>query len=218
MVRIAPSLLAADPARIDIAVEQAVTAGADLLHVDIMDGHFVPNLSFGPGLVAAVRRRTSLPLDVHLMVRRPGDFVPLFAEAGADWISIQIEAAVHLHREIVFIKSLGKKAGVVLNPATPLAGLEDILPEVDYVLLMSVNPGYGGQSFIPSSRVRIRRLKDWIRRLELDVLVEVDGGVSLDNAADLARDGVDILVAGNSIFGAPDPVAAIGRMRKAANP
>lgn len=218
MVRIAPSLLAADPARIDIAVEQAVTAGADLLHVDIMDGHFVPNLSFGPGLVAAVRRRTSLPLDVHLMVRRPGDFVPLFAEAGADWISIQIEAAVHLHREIVFIKSLGKKAGVVLNPATPLAGLEDILPEVDYVLLMSVNPGYGGQSFIPSSRVRIRRLKDWIRRLELDVLVEVDGGVSLDNAADLARDGVDILVAGNSIFGAPDPVSAIGRMRKAANP
>lgn len=218
MVRIAPSLLAADPARIDIAVEQAVTAGADLLHVDIMDGHFVPNLSFGPGLVAAVRRRTSLPLDVHLMVRRPGDFVPLFAEAGADWISIQIEAAVHLHREIAFIKSLGKKAGVVLNPATPLAGLEDILPEVDYVLLMSVNPGYGGQSFIPSSRVRIRRLKDWIRRLELDVLVEVDGGVSLDNAADLARDGVDILVAGNSIFGAPDPVAAIGRMRKAANP
>jgi len=218
MVRIAPSLLAADAARIETAVDQAAAAGADLLHIDIMDGQFVPNLSFGPGLVAAVRRRTTLPLDVHLMVRRPASFIPLFGEAGADWISIHLEAAAHLHREIGLIKSLGKKAGLVLNPATPLAGLEDILPDLDYVLLMSVNPGFGGQAFIPATHLRIKRLKEWIRRLRLDIPVEVDGGVTLENAAALARDGVDILVAGCSIFGAPDPVAAIGRMREAANP
>jgi len=218
MVLIAPSILAADAALIEQAVEQAAAAGADLLHVDIMDGHFVPNLSFGPELVAAVRKRTALPLDVHLMVRKPSLFIPLFSEAGADWISIHLEASSHLNRDISLIKGFGKKAGLVLNPATPLAGMEDILPELDYVLLMSVNPGFGGQSFIPATHDRIRRLKEWIRSLKLDVLVEVDGGVNLDNAAALAKDGVDILVAGCSIFGTVDPVSTIKRMREAANP
>jgi ribulose-phosphate 3-epimerase len=218
MVRIAPSILAADAAFIERAVEQAAAAGADLIHVDIMDGHFVPNLSFGPEIVAAVRKRTTLPIDVHLMVRNPAFFVPLFSEAGADWISIHLEAASHLQREIVLIKDLGRRAGLVLNPATPLSLMEEILPELDYVLLMSVNPGFGGQSFIPATHHRIRRLKEWIRSLKLDIQVEVDGGVNLGNAAALAKDGVDILVAGCSIFGSPDPIAMIKRMREAANP
>lgn len=213
MVLIAPSILSADFSRLGEAVKLAEDAGADLIHVDIMDGHFVPNLTLGPRLVAAIRRETRLPIDVHLMVENPRAFVPLFHEAGADWISIHVEATAHLHKDLTMIRDLGRKAGVALNPATPLESIDEVLTELDFVLIMSVNPGWGGQSFIPSCRDKIRRLRDRIRAARLTVPIEVDGGIKLDNVADILRAGMEIVVAGSAVYDAPDPAAVIRAMK-----
>jgi len=213
MVLIAPSILSADFSRLGEAVKLAEDAGADLIHVDIMDGHFVPNLTLGPRLVAAIRRETRLPIDVHLMVENPRAFVPLFHEAGADWISIHVEATAHLHKDLTMIRGLGRRAGVALNPATPLESIDEVLTELDFVLIMSVNPGWGGQSFIPSCRDKIRRLRDHIRAAGLTVPIEVDGGIKLDNVADILRAGCEVVVAGSAVYDAPDPAAVIRAMK-----
>ncbi len=172
-IRIAPSILAADFLNIENSVNMITEAGADLIHVDIMDGHFVPNLTFGPQLVSALKRKTSLPLDVHLMVDNPHEAIPLFSEAGADWLSIHPETSTHLHKDITHIKDLGKKAGIALNPATPLQIMNDIIQEVDYILIMSVNPGFGGQSFIEHSREKIRHLKKYLDKQNLNIPIEI---------------------------------------------
>lgn len=216
MIQIAPSILSADFARIAEAVELAERAGADLIHIDIMDGHFVPNLTLGPRLVASVRKMTRLPIDVHLMVENPRAFVPLFHEAGADWISLHVEATAHLHKDVWLIKDFGRKAGIALNPATPAHLLQEIIGDVDYILLMSVDPGWGGQSFIPSSLEKIRNLKSWLRRITREIPIEVDGGIKLDNLEEILRAGMDIVVAGSAIFEAPDPAEAIREMKKIA--
>jgi len=214
MIQLAPSILSADFSRLGEAVQLAEGAGADIIHLDVMDGHFVPNLTLGPQAVSAIRKITRLPIDVHLMVENPGFFIPLFHEAGADWISIHVEASTHLHRDISLIKGLGRKAGIVLNPATPIHVLNEILKEVDFVLLMSVNPGFGGQKFIPSSRQKIRQLRSWIAGQNLSIPIEVDGGVDTTNAESLIRDGAEILVVGAAIFKAENPVQVIARLKE----
>jgi ribulose-phosphate 3-epimerase len=216
MVRIAPSILSANFAKLGEAVKLAEKAGADIIHVDIMDGHFVPNLTLGPRLVASIRRETNLPIDVHLMVEDPRAFIPLFHEAGADWISLHVEATAHLHKDLTMIRGLGRKAGAALNPATPIDTLKEVLGELDFVLVMSVNPGWGGQSFIPSCREKIRKLRDWIRAEKRDIPIEVDGGIKLDNVEDIIRAGTEIVVAGSAIFEAPDPAGVIRAMKEIA--
>lgn len=213
MVLIAPSILSADFSRLGEAVKLAEEAGADLIHVDIMDGHFVPNLTLGPRLVASIRGETRLPIDVHLMVENPRAFIPLFHEAGADWISIHVEATAHLHKDLTMIRGLGRKAGVALNPATPIETIDEVLTELDFVLIMSVNPGWGGQAFIPSCRAKIRRLRDRIKAAGLAVPIEVDGGIKLDNAEDIMRAGMEIVVAGSAVYDAPDPAAVIRTLK-----
>jgi ribulose-phosphate 3-epimerase len=214
MVQIAPSILSTDYTQLAKAVQTADKGGADLIHIDIMDGHFVPNLTFGPKLVADLKKITDLPLDTHLMVDNPRELIPKFHEAGADWISIQIEATVHAHKDITTIKQLGKKAGVVLNPATPIHMLNEIITEVDYILIMSVNPGWGGQAFIDSSLEKISQLKNWIKGKKLNIPIEVDGGVKLDNMEKLIESGADILVMGSVIYNSENPVEALRQIKK----
>lgn len=215
-MKIAPSILSADFSRLGDEIRAVEAAGADLIHVDVMDGHFVPNITIGPQVVAALRKTTRLPLDVHLMIEDADRYVPDFCEAGADWISVHVEACPHLHRTLQLIKNCGRRAGVVLNPGTPLASLEEVLHEAEFVLLMSVNPGFGGQAFIPGALKKIATLRDWIRESGLDVEIEVDGGVKTGNAGDLVRAGAEILVAGSAVFESPDYKATIEAFRKAA--
>ena len=214
MTLLAPSILSADFARIGEAAKLAEEAGADVIHVDVMDGHFVPNLTLGPQAVAALKKITRLPLDVHLMVEKPGDFIPLFLEAGADWVSVHQEASSHLHRDVSLIKSAGRKAGVAINPATPVRLLSEILPDLDFVLVMSVNPGFGGQKFVPSTHQKISALRTWVRERRLEVSIEVDGGVNLENASALIDDGAEILVMGAAVFQNADPAGAIRQAKE----
>ena len=209
MVKIAPSILAADFTRLGEEIAQVEAAGADLLHVDVMDGHFVPNLTIGPPVIKAIKAVTKLPLDVHLMVEQPDALLPDFIDAGSDNLTVHVEACRHLHRTIQSIKDAGVRASVVLNPATSLHALDEILPEVHMVLLMSVNPGFGGQRFLPATLDKIRALRARIGERQLPVDIEVDGGVKADNAADICAAGADVLVAGTAIFGQPDYGAAI---------
>jgi len=197
---LAPSILSADFARLGEEITEVIKAGADVIHVDVMDGHFVPNITIGPLVVAAVRKICRQPLDVHLMISNADRYLEAFAEAGADWITVHVEACTHLHRTIQHIRKLGKKAGVVLNPATSLATLDYILEEVDLVMLMSVNPGFGGQSFIPSTLDKIRALKARIDQLGLSTGIEIDGGVSPDNISAISAAGANIFVAGSAVF------------------
>jgi ribulose-phosphate 3-epimerase len=202
-VRIAPSILSADFAHLADEIAAVEQAGADMVHVDVMDGHFVPNLTIGPPIVEAIRKVTKLPLDVHLMMTNPDAFIGEFAEAGADYLTVHVEACPHLHRTVQSIKEKGVKAGVTLNPATPLASVEAILPDADLLLIMSVNPGFGGQRFIPSVLDKIRRARAMIRQTGRPILLEVDGGVKADNAGAIVNAGADILVAGSAIFEVP---------------
>lgn len=209
-----PSILSADFARLGEQVAEAERAGVGWLHVDVMDGHFVPNITTGPAVVAALRRVTRLPLSVHLMTLQPGRFLADFAAAGADWLTVHAEAAVHLHRDLAAIHDLGLKAGVALNPATPLSVLDYVLPDCDLVLVMSVNPGFGGQRFIPGMLGKIGRLRRLIDQADLPTLIAVDGGVKPDNIRQIAEAGADVLVAGSAIFGQPDIGAAIRHLRE----
>lgn len=214
MVKIAPSILSANFLKLGEEIKAAEEAGADMLHVDIMDGHFVPNITFGPFIVAAIRKITSLPLDVHLMIEEPETYLRDFIKAGADYITVHLEASVHLHRTIQWIKEGGVKAGVSLNPATPVWSLEDILPDINLALLMSVNPGFGGQEFIPQVIEKIRTLKSFIYEKGLSTLVEVDGGINLDNAKNVASAGADILVMGSAFFNSKDYKEIMKRVKE----
>jgi ribulose-phosphate 3-epimerase len=200
MVKIAPSILSANFLKLGEEIKEAEASGADILHIDIMDGHFVPNITIGPFIVEAIRKITSMPLDVHLMIEEPDKYLGDFVKAGADYLTVHYEACVHLHRVVHRIKEHGIKAGVSLNPATPVWCLEHILPDMDMALLMSVNPGFGGQVFIPQVIDKIRILKKLVRERGLSTLIEVDGGVKLDNAADVISAGADILVMGSAFF------------------
>ena len=216
MIKIAPSILSADFARLGEEVQAVARAGADYIHVDVMDGHFVPNLTIGPLVVAAVRKVTDLPLDVHLMIEAPDRYIADFASAGADLITVHQEAVPHLHRTVQLIKSLGKRAGVSINPATPVSTLDVILDELDLVLVMTVNPGFGGQGFIASGLAKIATLRREIDRRGLTVELEVDGGVKIDNIGRIAAAGADVFVAGSAVFGSADYAATIGELRRRA--
>jgi ribulose-phosphate 3-epimerase len=216
MIEIAPSILSADFTRLGEQIAVVEGAGASLVHVDVMDGHFVPNLTIGPFIVEWVRKATRLPIDAHLMIENPDAFIEPFARAGADMISVHPEASCHLHRTIHAIRQAGCQAGVVLNPATPLSAIEEVVGDVDYVLLMSVNPGFGGQRFIPASLDKLRRLRSLLRAHGARARIEIDGGISADNAGAVTAAGAEILVAGSAIFGAPDPAAALHRLVQAA--
>lgn len=212
-IKIAPSILSADFSRLADEITKIEQAGADWVHIDVMDGHFVPNLTFGPPVVAAIRKVTPLPFDVHLMVNNPQDLIEPFARAGADIITVHAETAPHLHRLIQTIKELGKKAGVSLNPSTPLSAVEEVLADVDMLLIMSVNPGFGGQKFIPSAVDKIARLKSMLDERNLIVDIEVDGGINAATARQVIAAGANILVAGSAVYGAPDIPQAINAIR-----
>jgi ribulose-phosphate 3-epimerase len=212
-MKIAPSILSADFAALGEAIARVEAAGADLLHVDVMDGHFVPNLSIGPPVIESIRKRTRLPLDVHLMIEEPERWVETYVKAGADYVTVHVEASAHLERTLTLIREAGARSGVALNPSTPPEVLQYVLDDLDLVLIMSVNPGFGGQSFIPTAYEKIRRLRAMLANRP--VLVSVDGGVKADNAGLLAQAGATVLVAGSAIFGAPDPGAALAALRSA---
>jgi ribulose-phosphate 3-epimerase len=215
-VRIAPSILSADFAALGEQIAAAERGGADLIHVDIMDGHFVPNLTIGPPVVQSIRRVAKVPLDVHLMIEEPDRYLEAFVRAGAAMISVHVEVLPHLHRTIQAIKQLGAKAGVALNPSTPIVALEEIAGDVDHVLVMSVNPGFGGQTFIPRSESKIAAVRALLDRQGNAAPIEVDGGIDRTNAARIVEAGATILVAGNSIFGTGDPERATRELRAAA--
>ena len=206
MFKLAPSILSADFSRLGEHVSLIEKGGADLIHVDVMDGHFVPNISFGASVMKSLNNRTTLNYDVHLMIENPDKYIQEFVTDKTEYITVHQEACVHLHRTIQLLKSLGVKAGVSINPATPIGVLEDILDDVDLVLVMSVNPGFGGQKFIPRALDKIKALDQWKKERGLDFLIEVDGGVTLDNAVEIAEAGADMLVAGSAVFGAEDIV------------
>jgi ribulose-phosphate 3-epimerase len=213
-IKIAPSILSADFGK--LGAEVAAIASADYVHVDVMDGHFVPNLTIGPVVVEAVRRATTLPLDVHLMIENADTWIGAYAKAGADIIGVHAEACPHLHRTIQHIKSFGKKASVVLNPHTPLEAIEWVLRDVDQVLIMSVNPGFGGQSFIPSALEKIARLRHVIDEKGYAIDIEVDGGIKLDNVGEVAAAGANVFVSGSGVFGTKDYAATIAELRRRA--
>ncbi|MCI0349629.1 MAG: ribulose-phosphate 3-epimerase [Acidobacteriales bacterium] len=217
MIELAPSILSADFARLAEEVHKALEGGATLLHVDVMDGHFVPNITIGPPVVKSLRRATDATLDVHLMIENPDQYIPAFVEAGADWISVHQEACVHLNRTLELIHHLGVKAGVVINPATPVHMLDEVLDIVDFVLVMSVNPGFGGQKFIPAALDKVRKLVTARRARGANFRIEIDGGVSLETVGEIARAGAEILVAGNAVFGSGDPGKNAAQLLRAAN-
>lgn len=216
MIELAPSILASDFAHLADQVQAAAAGGGSVLHVDVMDGHFVPNITIGPPVVASLRKVTKLPLDCHLMIENADEFIPAFAEAGANWISVHQEACAHLNRSLHLIRSHGARVGVVINPATPVDTLSEVLDIVDYVLVMSVNPGFGGQKFIPAALKKISRLAELRQARKLDFRIEVDGGVTLDTVQEVVRAGAEILVAGSAVFGSSDPAAAAQKLLKAA--
>ena len=211
-----PSILASDYARLADQVAAAARGGAKLLHVDVMDGHFVPNITIGPPVVASLHKATPLPLDVHLMIENADRYLQAFIDAGAAWISLHQEAVPHLQRQVAYLRERGVRAGVALNPATPLTTLDEILPELDYVLVMSVNPGFGGQKFIPAALDKIRRLRGIIEQRGLRAVIEVDGGVDLSNIRAVVEAGAELLVAGSAVFGHGDPEASARRLIEAA--
>jgi ribulose-phosphate 3-epimerase len=215
-IQIAPSILSADFSQLGNEIRAVDAAGADIIHVDVMDGHFVPNITIGPLVVEAARRVTNKELDVHLMVSDPGAYIDAFADAGADWITVHVEATHHLHRVIAQIKQRGLKAGAVLNPSTSLSTLDYILEDLDLVMLMSVNPGFGGQSFIPSSLEKIWQLRQRIDALGLEIGIEVDGGVSSKTIKDVAQAGANIFVAGSAVYNSEDYKTTIAELRKLA--
>jgi ribulose-phosphate 3-epimerase len=210
---IAPSILSADFSRLGEEIAAVEAAGADWIHIDVMDGHFVPNITIGPGVVKSLRKLTRLPFDVHLMIRHPDRFLEAFAEAGSDMITVHVEAADHLHRTITRIRELGPKAGVSLNPSTPLALIEPILADIDLLLIMTVNPGFGGQQFIRTMLPKIRQARERIDQKAPSVLLEVDGGVTPANMPSILEAGADVLVAGAAVFGSGDYAATIGKMK-----
>ena len=211
--KIAPSILSADGSRLGEEIAAVEAAGADLLHIDVMDGHFVPNLTIGPGFIASLRKRTRIPFDVHLMIENPERYIDDFAKAGSDWITVHVEATVHLHRLVSLIREKGVRAGVSLNPATPLCLIEPILPEIDHLLVMTVNPGFGGQKFIEGMLPKVAQAKRMAREIAPEVLIEADGGVTLKNIRSIADAGADILVAGSSVFGSGSYRETIGAMK-----
>lgn len=203
-IKIAPSILSADFSCLADEIKRVEEAGADLIHIDVMDGHFVPNLTFGPPVVAAIRKVTKLPFDVHLMITNPEEFITPFAKAGADILTVHAETTHHLHKALQEIHGLGMKAGVSLNPATPLTFIEEVLEDIDMILIMTVNPGFGGQSFIPSTLHKIKRLRAMLDEQKLSTNIEVDGGITTQNAVEAANAGATILVAGSAIYSAQD--------------
>jgi len=215
MKKIAPSILSADFGRLAEEISAVEKAGADWIHIDVMDGHFVPNITIGPSVVSSLRKVTKLPFDVHLMIENPERYVETFARAGSDFITVHVEACHHLHRIVTLIRETGARAGVSLNPATPLALIEPILPDIDLLLVMSVNPGFGGQSFIGSVLPKIRRAGELVKAVAPNVLLEVDGGVTLNNARSVAEAGAEVLVAGAAVFGSSDYGKTLAAMRAA---
>lgn len=216
MIELAPSILSADFAHLAAQIQEVAEGGATVLHVDVMDGHFVPNITIGPPVVASLRKVTNLPLDCHLMIENPDQYIPAFVDSGADWISVHQEACVHLNRTLDLIQSHGARAGVVINPATPVQMLEEVLDMVHHVLVMSVNPGFGGQKFIPSSLDKVRKLAQMRTARNANFRIEIDGGIGTDTIADAVRAGVEVLVAGNAVFGKGNPTENTQRLLKLA--